>query len=120
MVRDEQQLADAQHEMIHDGPVSMCATTNMPPTKVGPEDFQMLRVVGQGAFGKVFQVQYKRDHRVYAMKVMRKEVIMQKDHGEYVKSERDLLTAVMHPYIVQLRFSFQVGAVSRSCVWCMV
>jgi hypothetical protein len=43
------------------------------------------------------------------MKVMRKEKILMKDHSDYVKSERDLLTAVTHPYIVALRFSFQVG-----------
>ena len=36
-----------------------------------------------------------------------KERILQKDHSEYVKSERDLLTGVLHPYIVTLRFSFQ-------------
>jgi serine/threonine protein kinase len=41
------------------------------------------------------------------MKVMRKERILQKDHGDYVKAERDLLTAVLHPYIVTLRYSFQ-------------
>lgn len=126
--RDEQSLADAQLEMARDGPVSICPLSNTPKVRVGPEDFQMMKVVGQGAFGKVFQVRYKSDKRVYAMKVMRKEVIMQKDHGEYVKSERDLLTAIIHPYIVQLRFSFQVSAVKHissyvvSCVasaaWC--
>ncbi len=41
--------------------------------------------------------------------VMRKEKILMKDHSDYVKSERDLLTSVLHPYIVTLRFSFQVS-----------
>ncbi|KAL6753068.1 kinase-like domain-containing protein [Haematococcus lacustris] len=76
-------------------------------SKIGPQDFEMLRVVGQGAFGKVFQVLHKASHQVFAMKVMRKERILQKDHSEYVRAERDLLTAVVHPYIVTLRFSFQ-------------
>lgn len=67
----------------------------------------MLRVVGQGAFGKVFQVMHRSSRAIYAMKVMRKERILQRDHSEYVLSERDLLTAVVHPYIVTLRFSFQ-------------
>ena len=43
------------------------------------------------------------------MKVMRKERILAKDHGEYVRAERNVLTAVFHPYIVTLRCSFQVG-----------
>ena len=51
----------------------------------------------------------KRDSgHVYAMKVMRKERILARDHGDYVKAERDVLTAVFHPYIVTLRCSFQV------------
>ncbi len=66
-------------------------------------------MVGQGAFGKVFQVIHRGSRTIYAMKVMRKERILQRDHSEYVRSERDLLTAVVHPYIVTLRFSFQVN-----------
>ena len=42
------------------------------------------------------------------MKVMRKERILAKDHSEYVRAERNVLTAVFHPYIVTLRCSFQV------------
>jgi serine/threonine protein kinase len=41
---------------------------------------------------------------------MRKDRILAKDHGEYVRAERDLLTSVVHPYIVTLRFSFQVSS----------
>jgi len=47
---------------------------------------------------------------VYAMKVMRKERILARDHGGYVRAERDVLTAVFHPYIVTLRFSFQTSS----------
>lgn len=124
-------LAEAQAEMHEDGPVTCppllgveeaaarsaavagcsgggAAAPFVPPSgKVGPQDFEMLRVVGQGAFGKVFQVMHKATRTIYAMKVMRKERILQRDHSEYVRSERDLLTAVVHPYIVTLRFSFQ-------------
>jgi p70 ribosomal S6 kinase len=55
----------------------------------------------------VFQVRYKHDGLVYAMKVMKKERILEKDHSEYVRAERDVLHAVRHPYIVTMRFSFQ-------------
>ncbi|KAG2438878.1 hypothetical protein HYH02_010676 [Chlamydomonas schloesseri] len=123
----DQMLREAQHEMEVDGPVTCPALHGteeaaqraaavaaaahiepfVAPGKVGPQDFEMLRVVGQGAFGKVFQVMHKATKTIYAMKVMRKERILQRDHSEYVRSERDLLTAVVHPYIVTLRFSFQ-------------
>ncbi|KAL0039247.1 hypothetical protein WJX77_012674 [Trebouxia sp. C0004] len=84
--------------------------SNLANAKVGPADFLLLRVVGQGAFGKVFQVQKKDTGQVYAMKVMRKERIIAKDHGEYVRAERNVLTAVFHPYIVTLRCSFQTSS----------
>ena len=56
---------------------------------------------------QVFQVRKKNSGRIYAMKVMRKDRILARDHGEYVRAERDVLTAVHHPYVVTLRYSFQ-------------
>jgi len=75
--------------------------------KLGPQDFELLRVVGQGSFGKVFQVRKKDTSEIYAMKVMRKQNILKRNHGSYVKAERDILTKVVHPFIVQLQYSFQ-------------
>uniref|UniRef100_A0A453ANT6 non-specific serine/threonine protein kinase n=1 Tax=Aegilops tauschii subsp. strangulata TaxID=200361 RepID=A0A453ANT6_AEGTS len=74
---------------------------------VGLDDFEILKLVGQGAFGKVFQVRKKGTSEIYAMKVMRKDKILEKNHSEYMKAERDILTKVDHPYVVQLRYSFQ-------------
>jgi len=85
-----------------------------PKRKLGPEDFELLRVVGQGAFGKVFQVRKRDTREVFAMKVMRKDRILEKSHGEYVRAERDALTSVVHPYIVTLRYSFQVSETHSS------
>ncbi|XP_074577632.1 serine/threonine-protein kinase AtPK2/AtPK19-like [Curcuma longa] len=74
---------------------------------IGLDDFEVLNLVGKGAFGKVFQVRKKGTSEIYAMKVMRKDSIMEKNHAEYMKSERDILTKVDHPFVVQLRYSFQ-------------
>lgn len=83
--------------------------------KFGPSDFEMLRVVGKGAFGKVFQVRKKSSDDddgdgdgLFAMKVMRKDTVIKKNHVDYMKAERDILTKIVHPFIVQLRYSFQV------------
>ncbi|KAH9608677.1 hypothetical protein KSS87_021894 [Heliosperma pusillum] len=85
-------------------------------SKVGPDDFEIIRVIGKGAFGKVFLVREKCDNGdddddddgLFAMKVMRKDNIIKKNHVDYMKAERDILTKVVHPFIVQLRYSFQV------------
>lgn len=46
---------------------------------------------------------------------MRKDRILERDHRDYVRAERDVLTAVVHPYIVTLRYSFQArGAAARA------
>ncbi|KAM0824596.1 hypothetical protein ACQ4PT_070096 [Festuca glaucescens] len=74
---------------------------------VGLDDFEILKLVGQGAFGKVFQVRKKGTSEIYAMKVMRKDKILEKNHSEYMKAERDILTKIDHPFVVQLRYSFQ-------------
>ena len=77
--------------------------------KLTPEDFEALYLVGQGAFGKVFQVRKKDTGVLYAMKVMKKEVVIAKEQMEYTKQERDILTSITHPYVVKLRFSFQTA-----------
>ncbi|XP_057513413.1 serine/threonine-protein kinase AtPK2/AtPK19-like [Actinidia eriantha] len=74
---------------------------------VALEDFEVMKLVGQGAFGKVFQVRKRGTSEIFAMKVMRKDKITEKNHAEYMKAERDILTKIQHPFVVQLRYSFQ-------------
>lgn len=72
---------------------------------VGVDDFEVLKVVGQGAFAKVYQVRKKGTSEIFAMKVMRKDKIMK--NAEYIIGERDILMKIDHPFVVQLRYSFQ-------------
>jgi len=79
-------------------------------TSVSVTDFDLLKVVGKGAFGKVFLVK-KRDgikaDQLFAMKVLDKEVITQKGQVAHTKSERDILHEINHPYVVAMHFAFQ-------------
>lgn len=79
----------------------------VPLSAIGLEDFEVLKVVGQGAFAKVYQVRKIGSSEIFAMKVMRKDKIVEKNHAEYMKAERDILTKIDHPFIVKLRYSFQ-------------
>ena len=45
-------------------------------------DFTLLRVVGKGTFGKVFQVKHNTTRKVYAMKCIRKDVILKNENME--------------------------------------
>ncbi|CAN4099337.1 unnamed protein product [Withania somnifera] len=90
-----------------------CTDDGLAVTKFGPGDFEILRMIGKGSFGKVFQVRMKgcggvgEDDGILAMKVMRKDIVIKNKHVDYMRAERDILTKVEHPFIVQLRYSFQ-------------
>ncbi|KAI0125566.1 kinase-like domain-containing protein [Xylariales sp. AK1849] len=76
----------------------------------GPDDFQILRLIGKGTFGQVYQVRKKDSSRIYAMKVLSKKVIVQKKEVAHTVGERNILvrTATTEsPFIVGLKFSFQ-------------
>jgi serine/threonine protein kinase len=79
----------------------------------GPEDFEILKLIGKGTFGQVFQVRKKDTQRIYAMKVLSKKVIVQKKEIAHTIGERNILvrTATAEsPFIVGLKFSFQTPA----------
>lgn len=74
---------------------------------VGPQHFTILKLIGEGAFGKVMLVRNQLNDGVYAMKVISKKLLKKKNHISYMKSERAILTKVNHPFVVALRFAFQ-------------
>lgn len=76
---------------------------------LGPQHFDLLKLVGEGAFGKVIMVKNIVDDNLYAMKIITKKLLKKKNHILYMKSERDILTKIKHPFIVALQFAFQTG-----------
>ncbi|KAI9815338.1 MAG: hypothetical protein M1827_002818 [Pycnora praestabilis] len=76
----------------------------------GPDDFQILKLIGKGTFGQVYQVRKKDTQRIYAMKVLSKKVIVQKKEVAHTLGERNILVRTAtadSPFIVGLKFSFQ-------------
>jgi serine/threonine protein kinase SCH9 len=75
-----------------------------------PSDFQILKLIGKGTFGQVYQVRKKDTKRIYAMKVLSKKVIVQKKEVAHTLGERNILVRTAKadsPFIVGLKFSFQ-------------
>jgi len=70
------------------------------------EDFQMLKIVGKGTFGKVFQVIHTRTKKVYAMKCIRKDVVIKNESMDSLKLEKEILYEVNHPFIVGMDYVF--------------
>jgi len=74
---------------------------------VGKDDFELLKVIGKGSFGKVMQVRKKDDGQIYAMKVLRKEAIIARKQVDHTRAEKAILQKIRHPFIVKLNFAFQ-------------
>ncbi len=71
------------------------------------EDFQILSVVGRGSFGKVCLVEYKNTGKLYAMKSIKKDVLIDHDQIENTMLEKKILQSVNHPFLCSLVFCFQ-------------
>jgi serine/threonine protein kinase len=71
------------------------------------EDFQILRLLGKGTFGKVLLVRNKIDSKLYAMKVLKKYKLFRTKQIYHTKTEREILEKINHPFIVKLHFAFQ-------------
>ncbi|GAA6014338.1 hypothetical protein JCM10207_005424 [Rhodosporidiobolus poonsookiae] len=70
-------------------------------------DFDLLKVIGKGSFGKVMQVRKKDTGRIYALKTIRKAHIVSRSEVTHTLAERTVLAQVNNPFIVPLKFSFQ-------------
>lgn len=66
-----------------------------------------MRLVGKGAYGKVHQVRKKDTGQIFAMKVMRKEMLIQTNNVSYTITERNILRNIRHPFIASLYYAFQ-------------
>ena len=75
--------------------------------KVCLDDFELVRVIGKGSFGKVTLVRKHTDSKLYAMKVLAKQNIIKRKQVEHTKTERSVLGKLNHPFIVKLHYAFQ-------------
>ncbi|CAF1030801.1 unnamed protein product [Adineta steineri] len=84
-------------------------------SRVDMSDFELLKVLGTGAYGKVFLVRKITGAdlgKLYAMKVLKKAAILQKAKtAEHIKTERQVLESIRQiPFLVSLHYAFQSDA----------
>lgn len=80
------------------------------PTKIGLDHFNFLAVLGKGNFGKVMLAETKTSKQLYAIKVLKKEFIIENDEVESTKSEKRVFLIAnkeRHPFLLNLHACFQ-------------
>ncbi|XP_068036004.1 ribosomal protein S6 kinase alpha-3 isoform X3 [Anomalospiza imberbis] len=109
---DEPMGEDDINQQTEEGSIKEIAITHHVKEgheKADPSQFELLKVLGQGSFGKVFLVKKisgSDARQLYAMKVLKKATLKVRDRVR-TKMERDILVEVNHPFIVKLHYAFQ-------------
>lgn len=95
---------------LRDGLGKINISVDYKPSRNKPlsiDDFDLLKVIGKGSFGKVMQVRKKDTKKIYALKAIRKSYIVSKSEVTHTLAERTVLARIDCPFIVPLKFSFQ-------------
>uniref|UniRef100_A0A8C5ENU5 protein kinase C n=1 Tax=Gouania willdenowi TaxID=441366 RepID=A0A8C5ENU5_GOUWI len=75
---------------------------------LGLGDFELIRVIGRGSYAKVLLVRLKKDDHVYAMKVVKKELVHDDEDIDWVQTEKHVFEqASTNPFLVGLHSCFQ-------------
>uniref|UniRef100_A0A8D0GJF5 Rho-associated protein kinase 1 n=1 Tax=Sphenodon punctatus TaxID=8508 RepID=A0A8D0GJF5_SPHPU len=71
------------------------------------EDYEVVKVIGRGAFGEVQLVRHKSSRKVYAMKLLSKFEMIKRSDSAFFWEERDIMAFANSPWVVQLFYAFQ-------------
>ena len=87
--------------------VSQNKGINKNNNSINRNNFKFLYVIGKGGFGRVWKIQSKKLKNIYALKEMSKLKIIDKKSEKSINSEREFLSKLHHPFIVNMHYAFQ-------------
>ncbi|EQL02536.1 hypothetical protein G6O67_006756 [Ophiocordyceps sinensis] len=103
----QQQPQQQYHNQPHNQhQSSQGSTPRVTKGKYSLVDFDIMRTLGTGSFGRVHLVQSKHNNRFYAVKVLKKAQVVKMKQVEHTNDERRMLADVKHPFIITLWGTF--------------
>lgn len=88
--------------------------------EVSPSSFQKIKMLGRGDVGKVYLVREKKTCKLFAMKVLSKREMIERNKIKRALTEQEILATANHPFIVTLYHSFQSDQYLYFCMeYCM-
>ena len=94
---------------MHKVPLRSPMTSTLPhmhPPHPPPQcldDFEMMKVLGKGTFGKVVLCKEKETGNLYAMKILKKDFIQERDEVDHTMTERKVMKNIKHPFLTVSR-----------------
>ncbi|KAG7278766.1 hypothetical protein CRUP_019072, partial [Coryphaenoides rupestris] len=106
---DENQNEDIEQAILRDRQMYLNSRSSLSEeTQIKPSDFDYLKIIGKGSFGKVLLARHKESTNYYAIKVLQKKIILKKKEQKHIMAERSVLMKnIKHPFLVGLHYSFQ-------------
>ncbi|KAJ4828414.1 hypothetical protein Tsubulata_022866 [Turnera subulata] len=82
-------------------PINICCKD-----RTSIEDFEIIKPISRGAYGRVFLAKKRTTGDFFAIKVLRKSDMIRKNAVENILAERDILISARNPFVVRLFYSF--------------
>ena len=69
-------------------------------------DFEIIELIGEGSFGRVYKCMKKDNGQILALKVMKKQYLISNHQIKYAVSEAQIMKSLDHPYLLKLIYCF--------------
>ncbi|KAK7404232.1 hypothetical protein VNO78_04942 [Psophocarpus tetragonolobus] len=101
-IADEESLVeDDTVRSLRASPINACSKD-----RTSIEDFEIIKPISRGAFGRVFLTRKRATGDLFAIKVLKKADMIRKNAVQSILAERDILISVRNPFVVRFFYSF--------------